>query len=153
MSETVSVDWILGPETCPMMSATRLLSALALVIACRPGAAHAADCAQASDQATMNRCATEEYQRADAALNGLYKQVQQRLKDDDVQMKRLIAAERAWVSFRDLECKFESAPSGGSASEMALATCLSSLTSQRSAALKGFLACPEGDLSCPLPPK
>ena len=139
-----------------MMAAARLLSALALALAiasaCRPVPANAADCAHALDQATMNRCATEEYQRADAVLNGLYKQAQQRLKDDDDQMKRLVAAERAWIAFRDLECKFVSAASSGSAGEMVLATCLSSLTSQRSDALKGFLACPEGDLSCPLPP-
>jgi uncharacterized protein YecT (DUF1311 family) len=136
-----------------MKPAARLLSALALAIACRPVPALATDCAHALDQATMNRCATEEYQRADAVLNGLYKQAQQRLKDDGDQMKRLVAAERAWIAFRDLEYKFVSAPSSGSAGEMVLANCLSSQTSKRSADLKDFLACPEGDLSCPLPPK
>ncbi|GGF30112.1 hypothetical protein GCM10011611_40260 [Aliidongia dinghuensis] len=132
----------------------RFLPVLALALAFRPVPAHAADCASASDQATMNACAAQAYKQADAALNGLYQQAEQRLKNDSEQMKRLVAAERTWIAFRDAECKFVGAPaSGGSADGTVLATCLTALTTKRSADLKGFLSCPEGDLACPLPPE
>ncbi len=117
--------------------------------------ARGADCSSAADQTTMNECAGQDYKKADAELNALYKQMQQRLKGDDEQMKRLAATQRAWIAFRDAECKFigQPGPVAGSIEPMIEANCLASLTLKRSADFHGFLTCPEGDMSCPLPPK
>ena len=55
--------------------------------------------------------------------------------------------------FRDAECGFAaSGVAGGSAEPMVTAQCLARLTQSRNADFKAYLACPEGDLSCPLPP-
>ena len=125
---------------------------LGVALACSSNPALAVDCANALDQATMGMCAAQAYEQANVELNSLYKQALQRLKDDDGQMKRMVAAERAWIGFRDAECKFVSGPSiGGSANGMELSNCLASLTQKRSADLKTYLACQEDD--CPLPPE
>jgi len=117
-------------------------------------AARADDCANAMDQATMNECANTAYQKSDAQLNALYKQIRQRLKGDGDATKLFVAAQRAWVSFRDAECKFStSAVSGGSIYPTVYAGCLDRLTKARVDAFKTYLACQEGDLSCPVPPQ
>jgi uncharacterized protein YecT (DUF1311 family) len=128
---------------------------VAISAALLPGAvAQAADCARADDQATLDTCAEHDRTQADAELNRLYKQVQDRLGSDGEQMKRLVATQRAWLAFRDAECKFVSqpGPEAGSIFPMVLANCLTSLTRKRSADFKSYLTCPEGDVSCPLPP-
>src|SRR5688572_1567151 len=66
-------------------------------------AALAADCANATDQATMNECADAGFKKSDAELNALYKKIEQRLKDNGEAKKMLVAVQRAWVSFRDAE--------------------------------------------------
>ena len=44
---------------------------------------HAAvDCANASDQATMNQCAGQDFKAADKELNTVYQQITARLKDN-----------------------------------------------------------------------
>jgi uncharacterized protein YecT (DUF1311 family) len=87
-------------------------------------------------------------------LNVLYEQIKQRLKDDADTTKLLVAAQRAWVTFRDAECKFStSGVSGGSAYPMVNAECANGLTRKRIDDFKTYLKCEEGDLSCPLPPE
>ena len=51
-------------------------------------------------------CYGNAYKRADAELNILYRQITARLKDDKATAKLLVAAQRAWVAFRDAECNF-----------------------------------------------
>ena len=66
--------------------------------------AHAAvDCANASDQATMNQCAGQEFKAADEELNAVYQQITGRLKDNQDSKKVLVNAQRAWIAFRDAE--------------------------------------------------
>lgn len=78
--------------------------------------AHAAvDCANASNQATMNQCAAQENKAADKELNTVYQQITARLKDNPDGKKLLVSAQRAWIGFRDAECKFSaSGVAGGS---------------------------------------
>ncbi|MEI2299587.1 lysozyme inhibitor LprI family protein [Ensifer sp. MJa1] len=115
--------------------------------------AMAADCADAIDQATMNECADKALRVSDAELNSLYKQMALRLKDDQDAAKLLVSAQKAWIAFRDAECSFSaSGVDGGSAYPMVLVQCRDGLTRKRVADFKAYLACPEGDLSCPLPP-
>lgn len=125
-------------------------TALAFLIA---GAAKAADdCDNASDQTTMNVCAGDALKKSDKQLNDLYKQVEARLKDDADTTKLLVSAQKAWISFRDAECTFSSsAVAQGSVYPMIYAMCLDGLTQLRVKDLQTYLACEEGDMSCPVP--
>lgn len=143
------------------MTKTRLgtrLCAGALAILIPLGIAGAAaadeDCGNFNTQSEMNDCAAKNYRAADAALGSIYKKVVARLKDDPDGLKLLKDAERAWIAFRDAECSFASSGvEGGSIQPMIEAECFQAQTEARTAMLKTYLACEEGDLSCPLPPE
>jgi uncharacterized protein YecT (DUF1311 family) len=61
----------------------------------------------------------------------------------------LVRAQSAWISFRDLECDFESSgAAGGSVQPTIRLGCLEDLTRQRIAQIKAQLDCEEGDMSC-----
>ena len=115
--------------------------------------AFAEDCPDQSQQG-LNRCANAAYQKADEALNGAYKTILRRLKDDAATAKLLVAAQKAWIAFRDAECAFaDSENAGGSIYPMVYAECLERLTEARTSALRLYLKCGEGDLGCPAPGK
>ena len=115
--------------------------------------AHAAvDCANANDQATMNQCAEQDFKAADKELNTVYLQITGRLKDNPDGKKLLVSAQRAWLGFRDAECKFSSSGvTGGSVYPWVYSSCLTGVTKVRVEALKQYLKCEEGDMSCPVP--
>jgi uncharacterized protein YecT (DUF1311 family) len=115
--------------------------------------AHAAvDCANASDQATMNQCAGQDFKAADKELNTVYQQITGRLKDNPDSKTLLVSAQRAWLGFRDAECKFSSSGvTGGSVYPWVYSSCLTGVTKVRVEALKQYLKCEEGDMSCPVP--
>ncbi|MGH6809784.1 MAG: lysozyme inhibitor LprI family protein [Ensifer adhaerens] len=115
-------------------------------------AAWADDCADASDQATMNECADKAFKASDTELNALYKQIEARLKDDQDKTKLLVSAQKAWIAFRDAECNFSAAGvAGGSVYPMIVLQCRDGLTQNRVKDFKNYLSCEEGDLSCPVP--
>lgn len=117
-----------------------------------PLADAAIDCANASDQATMNQCAGQDFKAADKELNTVYQQISGRLKDNPDGKKLLVSAQRAWLGFRDAECKFSSSGvTGGSVYPWVYSSCLTGLTKVRVEALKQYLKCEEGDMSCPVP--
>ncbi|BBP71985.1 hypothetical protein PHLH6_39890 [Pseudomonas sp. Seg1] len=117
-----------------------------------PSAHAAVDCANASDQATMNQCAGQDYKAADNELNAVYKQIKERLKDNAEATKLLVDAQRAWIGFRDAECTFSSSGvTGGSVYPLVYSSCLTGVTKVRIEALKQYLKCEEGDMSCPVP--
>ena len=73
-------------------------------------------------------------------------------RQSDTQL--LVAAQRAWVAFRDAECAFSaSGVSGGIAHGMILAICLDKLTGKRIDDFKDYLKYQEGALDCPIPAK
>jgi uncharacterized protein YecT (DUF1311 family) len=114
--------------------------------------AFAEDCGSAATQTEMNACAAQNNQKADARLNALYRQITGRLKDDSDATKALVAAQRAWISFRDAECAFVgSKTAGGSVNPAIVAQCKTGLTELRVKDFEYFLQCQEGDLSCPVP--
>lgn len=114
--------------------------------------ATAADCDNATTQATMNQCAAQQNKAADKELNSLYQQITARLKGSPDNKKVLVGAQRAWIAFRDAECKFSaSGVEGGSVYPLIYSNCLTDLTKARLETFKGYLKCPEGDLSCPVP--
>ena len=110
--------------------------------------AFGADCSTGKTQLDINECVAAEYQKADKELNRVYSAYRARL--DDQQKQLLKDAQVAWLKYRDLSCKFESADvSGGSAYSMVLQSCLIEKTKARIEDLKKLGNCQEGDLSCP----
>jgi uncharacterized protein YecT (DUF1311 family) len=135
------------------VSALRRVILLSFIILSHTSAALAADCSKAADQSTMNSCANQAYKKSDRALNDIYNQIQHRLKDDPGTGKKLTAAQKAWIQFRDSECNFAaSGVAGGSIAPMIQSECADSLTQDRIKQLKTYLNCQEGDTSCPVPP-
>ncbi|VVO32787.1 lysozyme inhibitor LprI family protein [Pseudomonas fluorescens] len=114
--------------------------------------AHAVDCDNAADQATMNQCAAQQNKAADKELNALYQQVTARLKSSPDRKALLVSTQRSWIAFRDAECKFSaSAEEGGSIYPLIYSNCITDLTKARVETFKNYLKCQEGDLGCPVP--
>jgi uncharacterized protein YecT (DUF1311 family) len=114
--------------------------------------AQAVDCDNATDQATMNQCASLQHATADKELNALYQQITTRLKGNPDSMKLLVGAQRSWIAFRDAECKFSaSGVEGGSVYPLIYSNCVTELTKARVETFKTYLKCQEGDLGCPVP--
>lgn len=110
------------------------------------------NCGDLTNQTDMNICAGKAYEKSDAELNSLYKQIEARLKDDADTTKLLVTAQRAWVAFRDAECNFSSSEvSGGTAYPFISSSCLDNMTQIRIGNLKGYLKCSDGDMDCPVP--
>lgn len=120
-------------------------TAAALLIAAAPLRAEDADppidCAKASATSELNYCADQDLAQADKALNAAYEKVLAKVKqsaagesyDAKTWEAKLRASQRAWIAFRDAECK-ELAPmswSGGTGTTGAVLGCMSSITKQR----------------------
>jgi uncharacterized protein YecT (DUF1311 family) len=107
---------------------------------CLPGAAGAQDCAAAMDQATLNQCAYQDWQAADADLNAAYRQALALLQAWDADLPddlrggatALKEAQRAWITFRDKACEAEGfAMRGGSAEPLLIYGCMRQVTEDR----------------------
>ncbi len=124
----------------------------AIVVSSETPTAQARDCSTLATQTDMNQCADRQVKFADAALNAAYRQIVDRLAGAGETRPLLVAAQRSWIKFRDTECAFSaSGVLGGSIYPMITSTCLTGLTQARSHDLRRYLACEEGDLSCPVP--
>jgi uncharacterized protein YecT (DUF1311 family) len=128
------------------------LCPIIVLLAILAGPAMAADC-PGQTQSDLNMCADQALRTVDAALNASYKAILGRLKQNDGTRNKLVAAERAWLGFRDAECAFVAAGvQGGSIEPMIELNCRANLTKRRQKDLDGYLSCQEGDLTCPVPP-
>ncbi|MBW4669502.1 MAG: DUF1311 domain-containing protein [Cyanomargarita calcarea GSE-NOS-MK-12-04C] len=86
-------------------------------------------------QQSMNRCAELSYQQADKKLNQVYKQLTAKLEAPRV--KKLVAAQQAWIKFRDASCKFESSEvEGGTMEPLLFYGCLTRTTKERTKSLQ-----------------
>lgn len=95
-----------------------------------------AECNDPPTQLAMNRCAEAEYAQADARLNQVYQAVKSDLSGS--QEDALIAAEKAWIDFRDGNCAFEQAQyAGGSIQPTVYYGCLTTSTLDRIDRLQG----------------
>lgn len=122
------------------------LSRLALV-AIAPGLLASAAMAQ-SEQAQLNLTAARDERAADQALNAQYTATMNGLSPASRTLLR--NAQRAWIGFRDQQCRYESsAVEGGSAQPMVRAGCLARMSTERTRDLRRLAQCQEGDLSCP----
>ncbi len=81
----------------------------------------------------------DQYQKADKELNSVYNKLKKELGETD--KKALIEAQKAWIKFRDLNCKFKSQEDseGGIIAEKMKVDCLTQLTVERSKELKKLL--------------
>jgi uncharacterized protein YecT (DUF1311 family) len=120
------------------MKLARTLAAIALAA---PALADDIDCNNAMTQSAMNICADQDYRAADAKLNAAYSRLI--AAQDDAGFKaKLRTAQRAWISFRDTECTYETADNeGGSIHPLVYAVCLTRLTKERTKALEAQRAC------------
>ena len=103
------------------------------------------NCAEPVTQRDMNACADIEYDKADKDLNAAYKQLRTKMSDWDKSadeeskgaVDALVAAQRAWVAFRDANCEvagFEAR--GGTMESMLVSSCLADMSTKRAAELR-----------------
>ncbi|MFO1103957.1 MAG: lysozyme inhibitor LprI family protein [Methylocystis sp.] len=106
---------------------------------------------------SMNECLAKPYRRADDQLNVLYQQLIERLKKGGADwadtQKALVAAQLAWIAFREAECALVGSKTDGSFNTAITTSCLIDLTTSRVNDFKRYLKCKEGELSCPFPSK
>jgi uncharacterized protein YecT (DUF1311 family) len=89
-----------------------------------------AQCEKAGTTADTSRCMSNEYEKADAELNRIYKLAFKGL--DEKEAENLKKAQRAWIIYRDAQCDAEYAKcGGGSGGPAAHMGCLARLTRLR----------------------
>ncbi|MBL8649168.1 MAG: DUF1311 domain-containing protein [Sphingopyxis sp.] len=109
------------------------------------------DCDNPQYQVEMNFCAQKDYDAADAELNAQWKRTVAEIKRRDKDIDRsydsqptgydtLLAAQRAWLTYRDQQCLSESfAARGGSMAPMLHSGCMARLTKERTEQLKALV--------------
>ena len=109
------------------------------------------DCDNAMAQLEPNACAYKEFERTDAAMNAQWKLTAARMKQIDKDFDRtqdnrpgyfdtLLAAQRAWLTYRDQHCASEGyTMRGGSAEPMVISGCQTQLTDARTKQLKELI--------------
>lgn len=86
----------------------------------------------------MNICAMQDYTKADAELNAAYRKLVATLDKD--QFGRLKTAQRAWITFRDAQCRYEAGVyEGGTIAPLVHSSCLTNLTELRTKDLNTLL--------------
>jgi uncharacterized protein YecT (DUF1311 family) len=118
-------------------------------------AAASVPCGNLSNQAAMTECQGQAARRADAAMNAVWKRLlpQMRQADahpddpDDPALRKepgyaqsLVAAQRAWLAWRDQECRIESYEwRGGTMQSYSENECMEILTRERTRQLGTML--------------
>lgn len=108
------------------------------------------DCGNLPQQ-PMNMCLLETFQRTDAELNRQWRVTADDMKAQDREIDRpfdkepgyfetILAAQRAWLTFRDKQCLLESFEMrGGSGAPMMHSLCMDRLTRERIGQLKALV--------------
>jgi uncharacterized protein YecT (DUF1311 family) len=127
------------------MTRTALLMFLAC---CAP--ALALDCRHQTTEGDARACSGQRLHTADAKLNQTYSALMTRFTPASQALLR--GSERAWVAYRDAQCRMvSSGVEGGSAQPMVAANCLADLTEGRLKELGYQMTCQEGDMTCLAP--
>ncbi len=85
----------------------------------------------------MIDCMAAEMKVQDASLNANYKVLISELTE--VRKKELLEAQRAWLRFRELNCKFYYDPDGGTLARVSASDCFLSSTAERALELRRLL--------------
>jgi uncharacterized protein YecT (DUF1311 family) len=106
------------------------------------------DCGKFTTQMDLNKCAVDNLKSADKALNEAYQALMAK-QDDAASKRRLTAAQRAWIAFRDRECAFEVGPqeTGGTIWPTENSGCLEEITATRIRTLRQLRNCMP--IACP----
>ncbi|WP_313613204.1 lysozyme inhibitor LprI family protein [Agrobacterium sp.] len=106
------------------------------------------DCTAPQTQADMTICASRDYDAADKALNTEYQSVRKILAERDSSAsddadkgaaKALLAAQRAWIAYRDANCEAVGYQArGGTLEPMLVASCLADMSRKRAEELKSL---------------
>jgi len=98
------------------------------------------DCSRS--QRSMNLCSQHGFEVADKELNELYAKQLKGLTDAG-NRKRLAAAQRAWITFRDQDCAYQLGPpdASGRLPLFDYYGCMSTRTQQRIQDLRQYLEC------------
>jgi uncharacterized protein YecT (DUF1311 family) len=100
-------------------------------------------CDDPQSQSEMNICARIDFERADADLNATWKWIAESAREADADVdtkyddrpgseKNVREAQRAWITFRDAHCTYESYEArGGSMEPMLYNLCRARLTRER----------------------
>lgn len=120
------------------------LSGLVLLCTCaaHPAAADdAIDCTDASTTVEMNFCSDKDFKAADAKLNAVYQKVLAQIATSGLEKPydsqsweaAMREAQRAWVAFRDADCKgvVPMEWSGGTGTSSAVSGCMTQKTEER----------------------
>jgi len=121
----------------------RFPTALLLICGLSSPTARAEDinCNDIRNTVESNFCADRDYKAADEALNAAYRKVIERIADSGAEPpydrasweKLMREAQRAWIAYRDADCKgvVPMEWSGGTATTAAVLTCLREKTEAR----------------------
>jgi len=94
----------------------------------------------AQSQNEMTQQAWAEFEKADKELNEVYQKVLKSM-EDDIAKQKLIAAQKAWIKFRDAQAEVDAdSERGGSLANQILAESETEMTKARTAQLKKYLA-------------
>lgn len=108
------------------------------------------DCSDLPQQ-PMNMCLLEAYQRTDAEMNRQWRITSEAMKAQDRGIDRsydkdpgyfptLLAAQRAWLTYRSQQCLLESFEMrGGSGAPMMHSLCMARITRERTGQLKSLV--------------
>jgi uncharacterized protein YecT (DUF1311 family) len=123
--------------------------ALLVVLAAAPAAAEDdIDCNNTISQAEMNICSEQDFEAADAELNTVWKDARKAAKETDADLsddlkgadKALLAAQRAWIGYRDAQCELDGFQArGGTMEPQLVSSCKAWMTRARTKELKGFI--------------
>jgi uncharacterized protein YecT (DUF1311 family) len=99
----------------------------------------AGNCQNATTTIEMNACAGRTYKAADRELNRTFERAVANARDSDRNVQgsdysyeeALRTAQRAWIAFRDADCKQPPPPLSGSIATMEELDCLTQRTLQR----------------------
>ena len=96
-------------------------------------------CSAKNSQMEMNRCAEQQFERADKVLKVTLARAGALAKDNSVKTRLLVGSENAWVKFRDSECALVADEDrGGSIAPQSYRECLTDLTKERTKDLAEF---------------
>ena len=108
-------------------------------------------CLRMQAQAEMNACEVDQYAKADAELNFVYKQLIAKYKADAAFVEKLRLAQESWLKFRDADvtCFYyqkDKATAYGSVYPTCRSRAMTQLTVERTNELKHMLNPEEGDV-------